>query len=84
MGAGVGGTGGAGGSMGAGVGAILMGFMFKMDGVTYQSGLFIIGGIIVGVSFLTLFIVPLFDKVSVGSVEPAYVRVPVDGDVRHH
>lgn len=74
------------GIVGAGgnIGAILMGFMFKMDGVTYQSGLFIIGGIIVGISFLTLFIVPLFEKESVGSVEPAYVRVPVDGDVRHH
>lgn len=74
------------GIVGAGgnVGAILMGFMFKMEGITYQSGLFIIGIAITAISLTAFFIVPLFEKESVGEVEPAFVRVPVESDVRHH
>ena len=56
------------GIVGAGgnIGAILMAFVFKLENVSYQSGLFYIGIAISLVSFTALFIVPMFSK----STEP--------------
>lgn len=65
------------GIVGAGgnVGAILMGFVFKMEGYTYQSGLFLIGVFIMIISLSAFFIEPLFtSKQKVTELEPAYAE----------
>jgi NNP family nitrate/nitrite transporter-like MFS transporter len=64
------------GIVGAGgnVGAILMGFVFKMEGYTYQSGLFLIGISIIVISSTAFFIVPLFKTAVKPELEPAYVH----------
>lgn len=70
---------GAGGNMGA----IVMGFVFKMDGITYQTGLFLIGICISLIAFLTIFIIPAFEK-KAEVTEPAFVAVPVVEESKHH
>lgn len=67
------------GIVGAGgnVGAILMGFVFKMEGYTYQTGLFFIGMFIVLISFSAFFIVPLFRTKAESAPEPSLIQVPV-------
>jgi MFS transporter, NNP family, nitrate/nitrite transporter len=66
---------GAGGNMGA----ILMGFAFKMEGYTYQTGLFLIGIFIIVISFTAFFIEPLFAPKVVSNTEhePVLIKVPV-------
>lgn len=65
------------GIVGAGgnVGAILMGFVFKIHGYTYQSGLFLIGIFIILISFAAFFIVPISKPVIQPELEPAYVQI---------
>lgn len=67
------------GIVGAGgnVGAILMGFVFKMEGYTYQSGLFLIGLFIILISLSAFFIVPLFSSKAEPVLEPSLARVSV-------
>jgi NNP family nitrate/nitrite transporter-like MFS transporter len=67
------------GIVGAGgnVGAILMGFVFKMEGFTYQSGLFLIGLIIIAISVTAFFIEPLFAPKTSNSINPVLATVPV-------
>lgn len=66
------------GIVGAGgnVGAISMGFVFKMEGYTYQSGLFLIGAIIMIISVLAIFIEPLFSNKQLAA-EPVYAELSV-------
>lgn len=64
---------GAGGNLGA----ILMAFVFKMENVTYQTGLFYIGMGISAVAFTALFIVPLFEKNPEVALEPVTEKVRV-------
>lgn len=61
---------GAGGNLGA----ICMAFVFKMEDVSYQTGLFYIGIVISVIALSALFIVPLFEKNTV-SGELAAQRV---------
>lgn len=70
------------GIVGAGgnVGAILMGFAFKVEGITYQSGLFLIGIFIVGISISAFFLEPIFAANSSSAIEPAFVKVPVKSE----
>ena len=65
------------GIVGAGgnVGAILMGFVFKMQGFTYQTGLFLIAFFIVLVSLTAFFITPLFGTRNARELSPAYVSI---------
>lgn len=65
------------GIVGAGgnVGAILMGFVFKMEGFTYQSGLFLIGIFIMIISVSAFFIEPLFSAKPANEFEPAFVKM---------
>lgn len=65
------------GIVGAGgnAGAILMGFVFKMDGYTYQSGLFLIGIFIICIACSAFFIEPLFSSKPVTELEPAFVKL---------
>lgn len=74
------------GIVGAGgnVGAIIMGFVFKMEGYTYQSALFLIGVFIIIISLSAFFIVPLFRNKPAEEVEPVYVKVPSSSDKLHH
>lgn len=69
------------GIVGAGgnVGAILMGFVFKMEGFTFQSGLFLIGIFVMLISLLAFFIVPLFKTIpKQQELEPAYINVSAE------
>ena len=54
------------GIVGAGgnIGAIIMGFVFKMENTTYQSGLMLIGICISILSLSALFMIPVFIKQS--------------------
>jgi MFS transporter, NNP family, nitrate/nitrite transporter len=67
------------GIVGAGgnVGAMLMGFVIKMEGVTYQQGLMYIGITVSTISLLAFFIVPgmAVSKQQEGAV-PSMVRIP--------
>lgn len=71
------------GIVGAGgnVGAILMGFSFKLEGFTYQSALFMIGSVIIFISLSAFFIVPLFkaetttETAPKKQLEPAFITV---------
>jgi len=54
-----------------------MSFVFKMQDVTYQTGLFYIGMGISAVAFTALFIVPLFDKNPESVLEPVTEKVRV-------
>ncbi len=68
---------GAGGNLGA----VLMGFVLKMEGVTYQTGLMYIGITVAIISLLAFFIVPGFlttSEVVVGEVIPSTVAIPVN------
>ncbi len=66
------------GIVGAGgnVGAILMGFAFKMDGYTYQSGLLLIGIFIMVIALTAFFIEPLFSIKQVSDLVPAFIKIP--------
>jgi NNP family nitrate/nitrite transporter-like MFS transporter len=70
------------GIVGAGgnVGAILMGMVFKIEGFTYQTGLFLIGVFIVVISISAFFIEPLFAGKPAPKVEPALIKVPVNSE----
>ena len=65
------------GIVGAGgnVGAISMGFVFKMQGFTFQSGLLIIGIFIMVISISAFFIIPLFKPVSNPELQPSYASL---------
>lgn len=67
------------GIVGAGgnVGAIVMAFVFKMENVTYQTGLFYIGIGISMIAFTGLFIVPMFEKNSESALEPVTEKIRV-------
>lgn len=62
---------GAGGNLGA----ISMAFVFKMENVSYQTGLFYIGMVISVIALSALFIVPLFEKSAIsGELAPQRVK----------
>ncbi len=67
---------GAGGNLGA----IAMGFVFKMEGHTYQTGLFLIGVFIVIISLSAFFIEPVFRIKPVADLEPVFVKIPAKGE----
>lgn len=71
------------GIVGAGgnVGAILMGFAFKIDGFTYQSGLFLIGGFIIVISLSAFFIQPLYNAKMVAEKESEFVNNEVNAEL---
>jgi NNP family nitrate/nitrite transporter-like MFS transporter len=71
------------GIVGAGgnVGAILMGFVFKMEGFTYQSGLFLIGGFIVVISLSAFLIQPLYNAKVVAEKESEFINNEVNAEL---
>jgi len=73
---------GAGGNLGA----MLMGFVLKMEGVSYQQGLMYIGIAVSVISLSAFFIVPrLLPTINNDAVLiPEPIAVPSDGDFRHH
>jgi len=73
---------GAGGNLGA----MLMGFVLKMEGVTYQQGLMYIGMAVSLISLSAFFIVPrLAPSESLeGALQPEMIPVPVEKGIHNH
>ena len=73
---------GAGGNLGA----MLMGFVLKMEGVTYQQGLMYIGMAVSAISLSAFFIVPrLAPSDSLDSaLQPEMIPVPVEKGIHNH
>jgi len=73
---------GAGGNLGA----MLMGFVLKMEGVSYQQGLMYIGMAVSVISLSAFFIVPklLPSTESNMGLIPKPIAVPSENDFRHH
>lgn len=69
---------GAGGNMGA----MLMGIVLKMEGVTYQNGIMYIGIAVSLIALLALFIVPVFQR-RAAEVVAVVVPVPAEESLRH-
>lgn len=73
---------GAGGNLGA----MLMGFVLKMEGVTYQQGLMYIGMAVSIISLSAFFIVPrlaLSDNLD-STLQPEIIPVPVENGIHKH
>ena len=73
---------GAGGNLGA----MLMGFVLKMEGVTYQHGLMYIGMAVSLISLSAFFIVPrlaLSDNLD-STLQPEIIPVPVENGIHKH
>lgn len=73
---------GAGGNLGA----MLMGFVLKMEGVTYQHGLMYIGMAVSLISLSAFFIVPrlaLSDNLD-SALQPEIIPVPVENGIHKH
>lgn len=73
---------GAGGNLGA----MLMGFVLKMEGVTYQQGLMYIGMAVSLISLSAFFIVPrlsLSDNLD-SALQPEIIPVPVENGIHKH
>lgn len=73
---------GAGGNLGA----MLMGFMLKIEGITYQQGLMYIGMAVSLISLSAFFIVPRLAPLESqeGVLQPEMIPVPVENGIHNH